>query len=53
VKASKKDKGRVLDQVVEVTGWSRDKARRRLVAAAEHRPGAGAEFVKVDETSGC
>jgi hypothetical protein len=41
VKASKKDKGRVLDQVVEVTGWSRDNARRRLVAAAEHRPGAG------------
>lgn len=23
-KASKKDKGRVLDQVVDVTGWSRD-----------------------------
>ncbi len=33
VKASKKDKGRVLDAVVEVTGWSRDNARRRLVAA--------------------
>jgi hypothetical protein len=24
VKASKKDKGRVLDEVVSVTGWSRD-----------------------------
>jgi len=40
-KASKKDKGRVLDQVVEVTGWSRDNARRRLVAAATSPPGAG------------
>ena len=29
-KAVKKDKGRVLDAVVEVTGWSRDNARRRL-----------------------
>lgn len=40
-KASKADKGRVLDQVVEVTGWSRDNARRRLVAAAKRPPGAG------------
>jgi hypothetical protein len=41
VKASKKDKGRVLDEVVSVTGWSRDNARRRLVAAAKRPPGAG------------
>jgi len=34
VKASKKVKGQILDQVVEVTGWSRDNARRRLVAAS-------------------
>lgn len=40
-KASKQDKGRVLDQVVEVTGWSRDNARRRLVAAAARPPGSG------------
>ena len=40
-RASKADKGRVLDQVVEVTGWSRDNARRRLVAAAMRPPGAG------------
>ncbi len=40
-KASKKDKGRVLDQVVEVTGWSRDNARRRLNAAAVAPPGSG------------
>ena len=33
VTASKKGKGRILDQVVEVTGWSRDNARRRLTAA--------------------
>ena len=32
-RASKRDKGAILDQVVEVTGWSRDKARRRLAAA--------------------
>jgi hypothetical protein len=37
--ASKKDKGRVLDEVVSVTGWSRDNARRRLVAAARGCPG--------------
>lgn len=41
VKAAKKDKGRVLDQVVEVTGWSRDNARRRLTAAAIRPPGPG------------
>lgn len=41
VKAAKKDKGRVLDQVVGVTGWSRDNARRRLTAAAKRPPGSG------------
>ena len=46
-KASKKDKGRVLDQVTEVTGWSRDNARRRLVAAASRPPGAGRQVAKV------
>lgn len=40
-KARKKDKGRVLDEVVAVTGWSRDNARRRLTAAAAQRPGTG------------
>ena len=40
-RSSKADKGRVLDQVVEVTGWSRDNARRRVVAAAKRSPGAG------------
>ena len=39
-KASKAGKGRILDQVVQVTGWSRDNARRRLKAAARP-PGAG------------
>lgn len=37
-KASKKDKGRLLGEVVAVTGWSRDNARRRLAAAAVPRP---------------
>lgn len=41
VKARKKDKGRVLDEVVAVTGWSRDHARRRLSAAAKAAPGRG------------
>lgn len=48
-KAAKKDKGRVLDQVVEVTGWSRDHARRRLVAASSSKtsPGAGRQVAVV------
>lgn len=37
-KASKKDKGTLLHEVVAVTGWSRDNARRRLVAAAKPGP---------------
>jgi hypothetical protein len=40
-RASKKEKGLVLDQVVAVTGWSRDNARRRLAAAAKRAPGRG------------
>jgi hypothetical protein len=45
-RASKKDKGRVLDAVVDVTGWSRDNARRRLVAASNLPPGAGRVVAK-------
>lgn len=45
VKASKADKGRILDQVVQVTGWSRDNARRRLTAAARP-PGASRQIAK-------
>jgi hypothetical protein len=44
-RAGKRDKGRVLDEVVSVTGWSRDNARRRLVAAARP-PGAGREVAQ-------
>lgn len=46
VKASKASKGHILDQVVEVTGWSRDNARRRLTAAAQQPPGAGRQVAK-------
>ncbi len=46
VKAAKKGKGKVLDQVVEVTGWSRDNARRRLTAAAMRSPGSGRSSAK-------
>jgi hypothetical protein len=45
VKAAKADKGRILDQVVSVTDWSRDNARRRLTAAARP-PGAGRKIAK-------
>jgi hypothetical protein len=45
-KASKKNRGLILDQVVEVTGWSRDNARRRLSAAAKRSPGAGCSVAK-------
>jgi hypothetical protein len=39
--ADKRMKGRILDEVVSVTGWSRDNARRRLTSAAQSPPGAG------------
>lgn len=45
VKAAKAHKGQILDQVVQVTGWSRDNARRRLTAAAQP-PGAGRQIAK-------
>lgn len=41
VKASKERKGQILDDVVSVTGWSRENARRRLVAASKLPPGIG------------
>ncbi len=45
VKAPKADKGKILDQVVQVTGWSRDNARRRLTAAARP-PGPGRQVAQ-------
>ena len=36
-RASKKDKGRLLDELVAVTGWSRANARRAVGTAARHR----------------
>jgi hypothetical protein len=41
LRASKKGKGLILDQVMSVTGWSRDNARRRLAEAAKRPPGTG------------
>ncbi|MHB1068210.1 MAG: DDE-type integrase/transposase/recombinase [Candidatus Nanopelagicales bacterium] len=46
VRAGKGVKGRILDEVVSVTGWSRDNARRRLVAAARQPPGVGRAVAK-------
>lgn len=45
-KASKSAKGRILDEVVSVTGWSRDNARRRLSAAAVSPPGPGRQVAR-------
>src|SRR5271157_4381214 len=45
-RASKADKGQILDQVVVVTGWSRDNARRRLTAVARQPPGSGRSVAK-------
>lgn len=39
VRACKQDKGRILDQVCGVTGWSRDNARRRLRRKAARQRG--------------
>lgn len=47
VKAGKSDKGKILDQVVGVTGWSRDNARRRLAAAAKQPRGPGRQVAVV------
>ena len=44
-RASKKNRGRVHDQVVEVTGWSRDNSRRRLKQAAA-APGCGRQVAE-------
>src|SRR5512141_386150 len=46
-KVSKTDKCRILDEVVSVTGWSRDNARRRLTAAAKRPPGSGRQVARV------
>ncbi|MGD8200603.1 integrase catalytic domain-containing protein [Ornithinimicrobium sp. W1679] len=43
VSATKKQRGQILDEVVAVTGWSRDNARRRLRAAATSPPGPGCQ----------
>lgn len=39
--AAKKDKGRLLDELVGVTGWSRANARRAIAAASRRKGAAG------------
>jgi hypothetical protein len=39
-RASKKDKGRMLDELVAVTGWSRANARREITRASKRRGAA-------------
>lgn len=38
-RATKKDKGKILDMVVEVTGWNRDHARQQLRRRMRQGPG--------------
>jgi hypothetical protein len=45
--AAKKDKGRLLDEVVAVTGRTRDNARRRLTTAANGKPGPGRQVARL------
>lgn len=45
--ASKKDKSRILDQVVEVTGWNRDHARQQLRRRLTQPPGRAVATVAV------
>lgn len=54
--ASKKDKGIILDQVVEVTGWNRDHARQQLRARLRQPAGRATATVAVIDrrrTKGC
>ena len=50
--ADKRTKGRILDEVVSVTGWSRDNARRRLTSAAQSPPGRVARSPRGQGNSG-
>ena len=45
--APKKDKGRILNQVVEVTGWNRDHARQQLTARLRQPPGRASATIAV------
>ncbi|AOG28389.1 hypothetical protein BFS79_07560 [Cutibacterium avidum] len=45
--ASKKNKGQILDQVVEVTGWNRDRARQQLRGRLRQPPGRACATIAV------
>ncbi|WFP15933.1 hypothetical protein [Citricoccus muralis] len=45
--ASKKDKSRILDKVVEITGWNRDHARQQLRRRLRQPPGRATATVAV------
>lgn len=45
-KASRKTKSTILNEVIAVTGWTRDNARRCLSQAAKHPPGPGRQVRK-------
>lgn len=46
-RASKRDKSRILDQLVEVTGWNRDHARQQLCRRMRQPQGRAVATVAV------
>ena len=45
--ASKRDKSRILDQLMETTGWNRDHARQQLKRRLKQAPGRAVATVAV------
>ena len=45
--AAKKQKGHILDTVVEITGWNRDHARQQLVRRLQQAPGRASATIAV------
>ncbi len=53
VSATRKEKGRLLDELVGVTGWSRANARRSIAVAAKRKGSARAVVRKPRSPTGC